>query len=650
MTLVAVTAGGPTSELVGGALLGLAVLGLGLGRVWGAFLALATGAALVAAGGPLLPAGLVALAAFALLLPLLLRADALATVVLVLSLGGLGLGAGCLSVVPRAVTAKRPEPLIRVDGPPEPLPWREEVATRRVCTQSWRPAHSAPAAGRWPPRYVRKTVYDFDDLEVVPLPHGPELRFRSSARQPRSLAQVLEAALQREPVLKRCYRWARFRRPDLQGVVTVRMAIDHLGMTQDLLATSTPPAGELAACVADVLRGLQVAPYPFRRARVVLPIRFRPSGQGRASRPPARPPAGARGVPPAGCVDLPLLPPDRLQATHPALVVGDFDEVQEREDADRRALEAWIAGGRIGQRPARRPWIVHGITSCMCVSPPKDSVREELRRNMGAYRRCYREGLMRRPGLGGRVTTQVVFDELGTAVRSAVQTSTVEDRQLEQCLQQAVEQVRIVPLRRPTVLVVTVPLLLRPTVPAEQPLAGRVTGAALERAAKARLDAGDSRSAARLYRTLLRQLPRHRRGCGWQAGLATARLAMAPWSDRYVEREMVALARRLARPGCDEGARDLLLSWASEPHRQHRYLTKLSLLEFSVARYRRLLGALPAGSLAYQLRFLLAEALYRLQRHGEAGREYLQVAAAGGEHAREAAYSALHCARIALER
>jgi len=677
------------TELLGGALLGLAVAGLGLGRVWGVFLALGTGTALVAAGGALLPAGLIALATFALLLPLLLRTEAVGTLVLGLALAGLGLWAGCLSAGPEPDVTARPEPLVRtVSAPPEPLPWREEVATRRVCTRSRRPTHSG--AG---PRYVRKIVFDFNDLEVAPLAHGPELRLRSSARHPRSLAQVLDAIEQREPALKRCYRWARFRRPGLRGVVTVRMAIDHLGMAHDLRAesglspgpsgeshseersgahpwaraesglspgpsggspseersgaTSTPPVGELAVCVADVLYGLQVAPYPFREARVVLPIRFSPSGQGRPSRPPVRPPAGKRGVRPAGCVDLPLLPPDQLQAAYPVLALDDFDAAQEREDRDRRALEAWVAGGRVGRRPVRSPWIVQGAVSCHCVSLSKDAVRQALAWNMGAYQRCYRGALQRRPGLAGRVTIQVAFDELGTASSSVVQLSSVGDQRIEQCLRRAVAQVRIVPPRQPTIVVATVSLLLQPTVPAVPPLADRVTASALERAAAARLEAGDGRSAARLYRALLRQLPRHPHGCSWQAGLADARWRMAPWSDRYVEQEMVALGRRLARPGCDEEARALLFSWASEPHRQHQSLIKPSLLELAIARYRRLLAVQPLDD---RLRFVLAEALFRLHHYGEAGREYLQVAVAGGKDAGEAAYAALLCARLIMER
>jgi len=291
--------------------------------------------------------------------------------------------------------------------------------------------------------------------------------------------------------------------------------------------------------------------------------------------------------------------------------------------------------------PHRMPRVV--ISRC-CVSHrsiSKDDILRRLRFNLGAYQKCYRTALSHRPGLQGRVTIRGDIDRSGT-LRARVSQSNIGDPPLERCLKRTMEQVWFIPGRGMGRVIFTVPIRLIPTGDASPaPLPPRVTIERFERHAAAQLETGQVADAARSYRTLLRKRPRHPRACRWQVGLATARYRMAPWSDQLTWNEMRALARRPDR--CKAKA-ELLLEWSAVQHRLAQRTGRLFLYEQTVSRYHALLDELLPCKTAQTLRFYLAETLFRLERFGEAGEQYLLVAAQGGKHAAESRYAATICA------
>jgi hypothetical protein len=647
-------------------------LDLGRSRVWKVFALLAAGAGAAAAaaiGGASSWAGLgggaCALASLTLL-PALLRRDAAATAVLTALAFGIGGGGAALS---NSVTLPQPPPRWTVEEHPlletQAAPREAAPASRRherVCAPG--PADDAgtePTGGaRTELAYVKKAIYDYDELIVEPLPFGPLIKDDLRSGVPRSLYDVQQALERHRPLLKACYRWARFRRPGLQGLVAIRLELGYLGVAATAQARAETRGGaELAGCVRDVLLGLQVPPYPFRRADVQVRIGFRPSGQIHPPRPPARPRATrAAPVLPGGCVQVPDLPPDRLKATRPLLVVDDFDQAQQRVMDHRvflERLERWRRGER--PRPVRQPRILMWHTSCGYVHPGKDTLIAVVRRNMGRYRQCYRAALKRRPGLRGRVTVQAVVQRLGS-VTAAIQSSTVGDPTLERCLQRAVEELWFVPPGQ--LLILGVPLTLRPADASGgqvAALARRATVARIERGATARRRAGDSLGALRLYRALLHQRAHHLRACSWHVGALEAAQEAEGWQGARVTREAGELAEHLRRrrrgPGdaaCRRRAAAALAGLATRPHLLARRARTTAFKEAAVRRYRWLVSLRPALTNVVKLRFYLAEALYGLGHHDEAAVHYAAVARTPGEHMQEAALGLAHCRRLSWHR
>jgi hypothetical protein len=588
--------------------------------------------------------------AFLLAAPPLWRYDRGATVVATacaLALGA-GLSAGGRSAPePRPVARSPLEPLI--SGQAEPLhgPPRR-VALERACDP--RPS---PAAA-----YRGQVSYDFDDELLQPLPSGPVISERPRTTPPRAereLADMLEGSRTR---LRDCYRWARAERPGLEAHLAIELRCDEHGRCSLLSAVSDrPDAAALARCVEQMLVGLELATPSLRATSARLVLRFAPSGQvpDRAERP--RPPrSDPREVAPGMCFMVPRgAPPERLVPPAPILVIDDFDPDQvTREElaAYERKLDAWRRGGRRGPRPAHPPPIV---VSCKCsVSshwPDKEQLRRSVRYNVGRYRACYRAALARRPGLSGRVVLSAVIDQGGN-LSARVQSSSAEDRPLEECLRRALEDVWFAPLARRTVIL-SLPFVLDPLPVVTPVVPTRGRPAEVEAGAAVALALGDGPTALRGYSALLRQLPDDPRSCGWRAGALESLLAMAPWGaeDPRVIEAVRSLLRTIATHrdrGCLTRSLSLLSELATRPHRDalRGVPAMLALAERMYGLLLDELAAFPHET--YTLRYYRAEALYRLGRYAEAAPRYREVALPGGRYSQDAAHAQVIALQNAL--
>jgi hypothetical protein len=626
------------------------IVGVACGRVWGAFLMLGTGAFLVggaAFGGlpmSLAAVGLGAGVSFLLVLPLLWRSDPPAA--LLSALLSMALGAGATSLLapdprPAAAPADVDREILLAEEPATLMP---ASALLEICTP--KPAREN--------RHPREPVYDFEDEVLRPLAFGPIVEEMPRVTYPRGREEIARAFEDRAEHLRRCYRFARYHQPDLEGQLEVEMQIHPFGHTA--ITRITPRmrmkgGAALADCARGALRSLRLASYSLRFSEARLALRFRPSNQSRPHRPPTPPaPRLAPSEPPPGvCLVLPQPreeeAPDRVTLTRPVLTVDDFDPDQqawEREQEHRRHLREWVRGGHRGPRPLRpRPVLV--VTSQACGVKPAlsaDLIRRTLRYNLGRYRECYRETLVHRPGLSGRVTVLARIDD-GGIVEARIQSSTVANEEIESCLRDAVQQVWFPPLGPDRRAIVHYPFLLEPgSLNEPQPPAPRrgTVGQIEERAAK-RLSLGDGKTALRYYAALLQQRPAHPQRCLWNLGALESTLAIAPWIDDRVLAAAKQLAAALhADRGrvCLERATPVLSHLATDPHRMSQRLLAPGLLEVAVDRYALLLGITPPLLDHEDLRYFLAEALYRLQRFEEASREYEILSRGRGKHRQEA--------------
>ena len=66
------------------------------------------------------------------------------------------------------------------------------------------------------------------------------------------------------------------------------------------------------------------------------------------------------------------------------------------------------------------------------ISP--DFIRGVVRAHLHEIQACYAEGLARRPDLAGRISMRWTIAESGSVVDASVQSSTLEDPMVEQCM------------------------------------------------------------------------------------------------------------------------------------------------------------------------------------------------------------------------
>lgn len=525
------------------------------------------------------------------------------------------------------------ESVILASVTPEPELGGDAVATplggQLLCTRSAQPA------ALWP---KRRTIFEYVDERITPLPFGPQVAERSLLGVPRNDGELTRLLDERRAALHDCYRWARYNDRALQGTFAVAGEITPFGALQIARVQPpalTPQAAALAKCIARVLHGTELGAAAPRHTRLQLSLRFAPSKLGRPAQPPRQPAAWQPSGTMPSCLRAPeTLPVDELAV--PALApIDDFDADQESEEdyqqrlhelrekeADMRRRGICFLPGRVVRKPSIR--VSQAVIRPL---PDKHNIRQTLRGNLGAYRACYRSALALHPGLSGRVTLRLRVDRLG-GVQAEVSSDTTGDTVLAECLRRAAAEVWFYPWPLDSGEVeIIYPLLLQPEAPPPIPVPQQDTVSGIERRAAAQLEQEDGVAALRSYAALVHQLPpEHPHQCQYRRGMLAALLLRYPWyiADERVDATADALVARLARepPGsaCAQAAAPLLLRIAQEAHqlalRQPPFWAR------AVVHSQRLLRLGAQFPESQQVHYLLAETLSSLHRPCEAAPLY----------------------------
>ncbi len=96
-------------------------------------------------------------------------------------------------------------------------------------------------------------------------------------------------------------------------------------------------------------------------------------------------------------------------------------------------------GGLGGRRAKAAPEIVPG-TAQVTGSLDKEIIRRIIRRHIYEVRFCYEQELLKKPDLYGRVMVQFTISGVGQVVASVVQSSTLNNGTVEQCIAGAVRR------------------------------------------------------------------------------------------------------------------------------------------------------------------------------------------------------------------
>ena len=135
------------------------------------------------------------------------------------------------------------------------------------------------------------------------------------------------------------------------------------------------------------------------------------------------------------------------------------------------------AAGQSGpsRRVARSPSIVMGQPMVMG-SLDKEIIRRVIRAHMNEVRACYEQGLRRQPTLAGRVVVRFTISSIGTVSGATVQSSTLGNAQVEQCIVRTVERWRFPSAKGGGIVIVSYPFTLAPAGRALEPAARGPTG------------------------------------------------------------------------------------------------------------------------------------------------------------------------------
>ncbi|HEX4462933.1 MAG TPA: AgmX/PglI C-terminal domain-containing protein, partial [Polyangia bacterium] len=119
------------------------------------------------------------------------------------------------------------------------------------------------------------------------------------------------------------------------------------------------------------------------------------------------------------------------------------------------------AGGPLGNhRLAALPGVVPG-TANVRGALDKEIIRRVVRRHLNEVKFCYEKALIRQSSLSGRVTMQFTIGANGRVLASIVQSSTLNDREVEQCLQAAVSRWEFPQPNGGGIVIVSYPLVLK---------------------------------------------------------------------------------------------------------------------------------------------------------------------------------------------
>jgi tetratricopeptide (TPR) repeat protein len=193
-----------------------------------------------------------------------------------------------------------------------------------------------------------------------------------------------------------------------------------------------------------------------------------------------------------------------------------------------------------------------------------------------------------------------------------------------------------------------------------QPVGGD-TSALLERLAETYAEKSQWDRSTALLRELIAGHVDSPRLCAWQGQIVRGALAAGTRDEQLAEIQRLgaALARlekgkavppatvQDCRKRLEETSRELVLVW----HKTAQKSKDPALLELADPLYRQYLARFGGEKDSYDMTFFHAEALWQLERWGEASDEYRRVVELNpaGKHTKEAAYAAVLSAKNALE-
>ena len=489
---------------------------------------------------------------------------------------------------------------------------------------------------------TRPTKYDFDPMPVEPYDYGPLVSERPRDSDPRSPGNI--RVHRRKEVFDACYRWARFRAPELQGIFRVSATVDFNGCAESVVSLDAAPGMEaLARCVQDGIRHTLVDErFTPRITEASFTVVFRPSGQALPRDPPPRPPKPG---PSETCRPAPH-PPD---ASRDVIDIGeleltDYSEAQarnERSAAFHKEYQQWVREGRKGTAPRPEVEMDIGETYMPCASiQDLSSIRETIGFNLGAYRRCLAQANQRHAGLTGRAefTMRVAISGIVESVTPG--SSQGGDPILESCLRASLANLWfdygfLHPSRgEASSVIFDIPFDLavgEATSPREMPPDAEVS--ALDEWSYAMLKRGDGCRALGGFKRLLATAPGHPSLCHWYAGALKATQLVAPWiEDPRVIGAAEAFVQYTnehtddpALPLCIAEAWPNLVTMASRLHKLARLSHEDRLLSRAAERYRFLLSATLPPHRAAALHYFLAELLLLSETYDGAAANYAQA-------------------------
>jgi len=308
-----------------------------------------------------------------------------------------------------------------------------------------------------------------------------------------------------------------------------------------------------------------------------------------------------------------------------------------RIDFDEEPLAPLAGGARVRERTTRcepaRPartctdWRGFSVRR----RPDPRLIAETIGYNVGEYRRCYRDALARRPGLGGAVKVEARFAENGVVESSRVVASTVGEPALEGCLATAMAELWIEPELVGSETTITWTFRLVPSpIPPQLRLPAEAAPELVARGADEALRRGDPHTALRRYHALARQRPDDPRACGWHAGALRAALEVEPWIGPRVERAADAVIDAYAltpTAACLAAATPALqrVVAITDEHVRHAGIAWLD--NVMLGRYHTRIGGPPGSHDDGLLHAELAQALYERGRYAAAAEAYRTVAA-----------------------
>lgn len=460
-----------------------------------------------------------------------------------------------------AVAAPPAASTIDTDVPPEvavELPMMQEV-----CSDVKPPA-SQPAT----------VIIEFPPQAIPPVTYGARAAERPLRERPRS-ADTLKAWMkERGAELRRCYRWARFAEPTLEGALPIVIEVAPRG---DVTVTVSGKGRfrELARCAEDVLEAAPLHSVTARKTVVRTEIRFARTGLPVPDTRPPRPRTSASAAQPGCVLTRTPLPADELAVPPPT--VDDFDFRQSERERQLAACK--------GQRGCHitYPTDLGPMSPRVVITPhlDADSAARTLAENRAGFGACFAAA-----GAGTEAATIELRIEVpadGRARNAVVEKSAGSTPALDACLQAALLELRFPPLRE-GFAIVRVPFTRAPAPPLPLPLAARDTPANLLLAAERALDAGDADTARRRFRALDRAAP----SCEAALGVLRAERLARPWQGEPVVVAARALMDRKASGGCREQALPLLLELGRTPLDEGRATRSSETLELALERFRML--------------------------------------------------------------